>query len=107
MHAVNEFTGTGQLDVNNIIISDESHIYLNGVINKKNFRKWSFKNHGKCLNGVEFAESDWCGLSSRTVYGPYFFKDPANVNNIRTVTTEAHIEMLETEFSGSNPPEVW
>ena len=47
----------------------------------------------------------WCGLSSKKVYGPYFFED--NSNDVYTVTTEAYIEMLETEFSGSNPPEVW
>ena len=42
-HVVNEFTGTGQLDFNNIIFSDRSHIYSNGFKNKPNFRKWSFE----------------------------------------------------------------
>ena len=42
-HVVNEFTGTGQLDFNNIIFSDKSHIYSNGFKNKPNFRKWSFE----------------------------------------------------------------
>jgi len=41
------------------------------------------------------------------VYGPYFFENPANSNNVRTVTTVAYIDLLQTEFSGSNPPEVW
>ena len=39
-HAINEFAGTEQLDLN-IIFSDETHIYLNGFINQRNFRKWS------------------------------------------------------------------
>ena len=47
----------------------------------------------------------WCGLSSKKVYGPYFFED--NSNDVCTVTTKAYIKMLETEFSGSSPPEVW
>ena len=33
-HAVNELTATGQKDVNNVIFSDESHIYLNGFTNE-------------------------------------------------------------------------
>ena len=40
-HDVNDLTGKGQLDVNNIIFSDESHTYSNGFINKQNFRKCS------------------------------------------------------------------
>ena len=43
----------------------------------------------------------------KEVYGPYFFENPANSNNVRTVTTVVYIDLLETEFSGSNPPEVW
>ena len=41
------------------------------------------------------------------MYGPYFFENPANSNNVRTLTTVAYIYLLETEFSGSNPAEVW
>ena len=53
-YAVNEFTGTRQLDVNNIIISDESHIYLNGFINKQNFRKWSSEKQQEVFEKVLF-----------------------------------------------------
>ena len=30
-----------EIDINKIIFSDESHIYLKGFMNKQNFRKWS------------------------------------------------------------------
>ena len=107
-HAVNKFTETGQLNGNNIILSDKNHIYSNRFINKQKFRKWSSEKPREVFEKVLHSPkvTVWCSLRLKKKYGPYFFEDPANSSNGRTVTTEAYIEMLETEFSGSIPPEV-
>ena len=71
----------------NIIFSDESHIYLNRFISKQNFRKWSSENRWDVFEKVLHSPKV-------TVYGPYFFEDPANSNNVRTVTSEAYIDRI-------------
>ena len=77
----------GQLDVNAIIISDESHIYLNGFINKQNLRKWSSLQQSP-LHALKLRV--WCGLSSNKGHGPYFLEN-AETGNVRIVTAEAYI----------------
>ena len=104
---IKNMTGTGQMDIKTIIFSDESHIYLNGFMNKQNFRKWSpTKPVGvfdKPLHSPKVTV--WCGLSSNRVYGPYFFQDPDG--KALTVTSDTYIEMLNTMFTGDIYPDRW
>ena len=77
-----------EIDIGTIIFSDESHIYLRGLMNKQNFRKWSRTKpeevYGKPLHSQKVTV--WCGLISNRIYGPYFFEDPEG--NVWMVTTD-------------------
>ena len=44
--------------------------------------------------------------SSNKVYGPYFFED-VDTGNVRTVTTEAYIEMLNNAMNFDINPDIW
>lgn len=96
-----------EIDINKIIFSDESHIYLKGFMNKQNFRKWSPTKpeevYEKPLHSPKVTV--WCGLSSNRIYGPYFFEDPEG--NARTVTSETYIEMLNMIFVNDIYPDQW
>jgi hypothetical protein len=74
----------------NVLFSDECLFYLNGEVNKQNFRYWSQDNP----NWMEAtrAQNDprvmvWAGILDTTIIGPYFFDD--------TVTGESYKFMLE------------
>ena len=77
-----------EIDIGTIIFSDESHIYLRGLMNKQNFRKWSRTKpeevYGKPLHSPKVTV--WCGLISNRIYRPYFFEDPEG--NVWMVTTD-------------------
>ena len=94
-----QMSENGQLDVNNIIFSDECHIYLHGMVNKQNNRQWSLSNpchtFEKPLHSAKV--TIWCGLSSHKIYGPYFFENPENGQAI-TVTSASYLEMLKKIF---------
>lgn len=72
---INEPSSANQLNIENIF-SDECHIYLEGMINKQNFRKWSPEKPSdhveKPLHSPKITV--WCGLSAHKIYGPYFFR---------------------------------
>ena len=69
--------GNERIDLNEIIFSDESLIHLNGSPNKQNCRKWSNSkpsfNFSVSLHSPKVTV--WCGMSSKKIYGPFFFQD--------------------------------
>lgn len=81
-----------------IIMSDETHFDLNGVINKQNTRFWGTDNpqniHERPLHPERVTV--WCGITAERVIGPYFFEDAAG--NTITVNGQRYREMLEDFF---------
>ena len=62
---------------NKIIMSDEAHFTLNGTVNKQNCRIYATENPQEIqevpLHGEKVTV--WCGVSAKTVSGPFFFHD--------------------------------
>ena len=98
---------SGELDVNNVIFSDESHIHLQCVPNRQNLRKWSNSKpdftYEKSLHSPKVTV--WCGLSSKKIFGPYFFENTEG--DAVTVNKERYIEMLENLFPNSVDRDEW
>ena len=75
--------------LSHLVMSDEAHFYLDGVVNKQNCRIWASENpevyteHGPHGPRVTV----WCGVTMRGIIGPYFFEDDngltVNVNGER------------------------
>lgn len=82
----------GKLDTNKIWFSDESHFWLNGFVNKQNYRFWGTENPRIFETTSMKPEriTVWCAMSAKGIIGPFFFDE--NVNS------ERYLEMLETEF---------
>jgi hypothetical protein len=61
---------------NNLIMTDEAHLYLSGYINKQNFRYWAPDNprkiHQRPLHSSKVTV--WCSVASFGVVGPYFLR---------------------------------
>jgi len=70
-----------------IIMNDEAHFNLNGVVNKHNYRYWALGNscnlHERPLRSPK--ATVWSALSKRSIIGRYFIED----NGI-TVTVNLH-----------------
>ena len=97
-----------ELNIKNVIFSDECHFYLHGMPNKQNFRNWL---PSKPMQYVEKPLHSpkvtvWCGLSSHKIYGPYFFEDP-DTYQACTVSTETYLEMLNTLLTNDLSPDEW
>ena len=105
---INQATEQGTLNVNTIVFSDESHIYLDGFVNKQTCRYWSSERPVPVIQKPLHSRkvTVWCGVSANRIYGPYFFED-ANSGNARTVTSEAYIEMLSNVMNVDISPDVW
>ena len=97
-----------RLDLNTMNFSDDSHIYLNGVMNKQNFRIWSTQKPIEVFVKQLHAPTVtvWCGLNSHRVHGPFFFED-AETRNACSMKTEAYIEMLNTVMTDDIHPDFW
>ena len=75
-----------------LIASDEAYFYLTEAINKQNNRLWLTERPGdwieKPLHDAKVLV--WCAITSRKVYGPYFFEESVNQHN--------YLHMLKTFF---------
>lgn len=116
LHFANEFIAilneNGNV-LNNLFMSDEAHFYLNGYVNKQNYRYWADRNpmqlHERPLHSEKVTV--WCAVSAQMIIGPYFFED----DNGRAVTVngERYREMLQQFFipelrrSGININDTW
>ncbi|GFU20114.1 putative DD41D transposase [Trichonephila clavipes] len=60
-----------------ILFSDEAHFWLNGYVNKQNFRLWSEANPQVYVETPLHPEklTVWCALWAGGIIGPYFFKN--------------------------------
>lgn len=82
----------GKIDPNKIWFSDECHFWMDGYVNKQNYRFWATENprvfNTMPLKSVKITV--WCAISSLGVIGPFFFDE--------TVNHERYRLMLEEEF---------
>ncbi|GFX66317.1 DUF4817 domain-containing protein [Trichonephila clavipes] len=65
-----------------ILLSDETHFWLNGYVNKTNCRIWSEANPQVCVETPLHPENltVWCALWDGGIIGPYFFKNEEGHN---------------------------
>lgn len=82
--------------VHRLIMGDEAHFDLDGgVSNRQNVRFWGTQNphivHPRAAHSVRVTV--WCGVSSHSIIGPYFFEDRVTGRNV-SVTGDRYREML-------------
>ncbi|GFS67211.1 uncharacterized protein TNCV_2902261 [Trichonephila clavipes] len=67
-----------------ILFSDEAHFWLNGYVNKQNYRIWSEANPQVYVETPLHPEklTVWCALWAGGIIGPYFFKNDEGHNVI-------------------------
>jgi hypothetical protein len=63
--------------MSNLLMSDEAHFHLCGVVNKQNYRFWASEKpsflHKTPLRSAKVTV--WCGVTSFGILGPYFFEE--------------------------------
>lgn len=81
-----------------LLMSDEAHFHLNGMVNKQNCRYWASENprelHERPLHSPKVTV--WCAIGKAGIIGPYFFED--NDGNAVTVNSERYIQMIKNFF---------
>uniref|UniRef100_A0A0N5C9I2 DUF4817 domain-containing protein n=1 Tax=Strongyloides papillosus TaxID=174720 RepID=A0A0N5C9I2_STREA len=78
---------------NKLIMSDEANFYLNGLVKKHNCRIWGTENP-RIISEKQFQTEKvivWCGITSRKIIGPYFFKNEESTN----INGEEYREMID------------
>ncbi|GFT47651.1 putative DD41D transposase [Trichonephila clavipes] len=62
--------------------SDEAHFWLNGYVNKQNYRIWNEANPQVFVETPLHPEklTVWCALLAGGIIGPYFFKNDEGHN---------------------------
>ena len=63
--------------LSHLIMSDETHFYLNGFVNKQNARFWGSDNPRNTIQHRLHSPkcTVWCGIMTERIIGPYFFED--------------------------------
>ena len=88
-----------EIQLGNIIFTDESHIYLDDVPNKQNNRKWQATkpdfNFEKPFHSLKI--TIWVGMTANRIFGPVFFEDPVTETAL-TVNSERYVAMLDEMF---------
>lgn len=81
--------------LSHLMMSDEAHFYLDGMVSKQNCRIWAEENpmevHEQGLHGLYVTV--WCGITMRGIVGPYFFENEEG--DRVTVTGERYKDMFE------------
>lgn len=105
---IKNMSSADQILLNNIIFSDECHIYLKGMPNRQNYRNWSPTKPNdffeKPLHSPKITV--WCGLSGNKIYGPYFFEDP-ETEQPEVINSDTYLKMLTTIFPNNTYPDEW
>ncbi|GFT87869.1 transposable element Tc3 transposase [Trichonephila clavipes] len=94
-----------------ILFSDEAHFWLNGYVNKQNFRIWSEANPQVYVETPLHPEKRtvWCALWAGGIIGPYFFKHDeghnvtVNGDRYRAIITNFFIP----ELNNHDVQELW
>ena len=87
-----ELIDDGDIDPKKVWFTDEAHFYLDGYVNRQNFRIWGTENpHMTVVKPLHPKKvTVWCAMCATGIIGPYFFED--TVNGIR------YMEMMKTFF---------
>lgn len=82
----------GSFDMQKAWFSDECHFWLDGYVNKQNYRIWGTENPRvfETASTTRQRLTVWCAVSAAGLIGPFLFT--GNVNS------EAYCRMLEEEF---------
>ncbi|GFS85768.1 putative transposable element [Trichonephila clavipes] len=93
-----------------ILFSDEAHFWLNGYVNKQNYRIWSEANPQVYVETPLHPEklTVWCALWAGGIIGPYFFKNDeghgeVNGDRYRAMITNFFIP----ELNNHDVQELW
>ncbi|GFU00697.1 transposable element Tc3 transposase [Trichonephila clavipes] len=90
-----------------ILFSDEAHFWLNGYVNKQNYRIWSEANPQVYVETPLHPEklTVWCALWAGGIIGPYLFKNDEGHNELwfqqdgaTCHTARAIIDLLKDTF---------
>lgn len=83
---------TDKLKADKIWFSDEAHFWLTGHVNKQNHRFWASSNPHVFQTTTMKPQrlSVWCAISSKGIFGPFFFEE--NLNH------EVYVRILRDEF---------
>ncbi|GFW64087.1 uncharacterized protein TNCV_707921 [Trichonephila clavipes] len=94
-----------------ILFSDEAHFWLNGYVNKQNYRIWSEANPQVYVKTPLHPEklTVWCALWADRIIGPYFFKNDEGHNV--TVNDDRYTAMITNffipELNNHDVQELW
>ena len=81
-----------------LLMSDQAHFHLNGMVNQQNCHYWTLENsrklHTKPLHNPKVMVS--CAVGKAAVIGPYFFED--NNGNTVIMNSESYTEMIKNFF---------
>ncbi|GFU92722.1 putative DD41D transposase [Trichonephila clavipes] len=94
-----------------ILFSDEAHFWLNGYVNKQNYRIWSESNPQVYDETPLHPEklTVWCTLWTGGIIGPYFFKNDEGHN--LTVNGDRYRAMITNfffpELNNHDVQELW
>ncbi|GFX86803.1 uncharacterized protein TNCV_3750761 [Trichonephila clavipes] len=94
-----------------ILFSDEAHFWLNGYVNKQNYRIWSEANPQVYVETPLHPEklTVWCALWAGGIIGPYFFKNDEGHNV--TVNGDRYRAMMTNffipELNNHDVQELW
>ncbi|GFV03596.1 putative DD41D transposase [Trichonephila clavipes] len=94
-----------------ILFSDEAHFWLNGYVNKQNWRIWSEANPQVYVETPLHTEklTVWCALWAGGIIGPYFFKNDEGHNV--TVNGDRYRAMITMffipELNNHDVQELW
>lgn len=85
-------------DVNKIIFSDEAHFYLDGYVNRQNYRIWGSQKPEITVTKPLHPDrvTVWAGLCSKGILGPYFTPDGEYVDQF------VYHDILEEAFEEAN-----
>ncbi|EZA62935.1 hypothetical protein X777_15527 [Ooceraea biroi] len=88
---INGMFEDGELDAKLIIYTDEAHFWLNGYVNKQNYRFWGSENPNVSLAKPLHPQkiTAWAAISVKGIYLQFFES---------TVTGESYKQLLETQF---------
>jgi hypothetical protein len=77
-----------------LVMSDEAHFYLKGIVNKQNCRFWAKENPRRIVERPLHSShlTVWCGVTMRGIIGPFFFENE-NGDTV-TVNGERYMNML-------------
>ena len=80
-----------------LTLSDECHFYINGQVNRQNYRFWALTNpHWSEEIPLHSPQTTvWAAIGKQGLFGPFFFTE--------TVNSERYLEMLSSQFWPSVP----